>query len=351
MVIRNEDGSMKREVTEEELDAILHKLRLVRARPRMRGKTDWTVGELYQTVLPAPVWIVPELLPAGLASLAGRPKMGKSLLALQLAAAVALGRTFLGYKVKAGPVLFLALEDSPQRLQERVQRLQMTESAPIQFYTEWAALDRGGGLWELQECMADMPPRLVVIDTLNRALGPGGASRSEQVSAALTALQRLAHERNCCVLTVDHHRKGGQARDVVNDLLGPTSKAAALDTVWGLYSSGDQGGVSLRPRQSTARLRVTGREVRRCELALEFDAGSGMWQLGAEPVVAPKETAMVDVGRALAELGGVATTSEIASALGMHVGNVSRALARLVAAGRVRRLPREGHRVPYQWVG
>jgi hypothetical protein len=33
----------------------------------------------------------------------------------------------------------------------------------------------------------------------------------------------------------------------------------------------------------------------------------------------------------------------------MHVGNVSRALARL-AAGRVRRLPREGHRVPYEWV-
>jgi len=46
----------------------------------------------------------------------------------------------------------------------------------------------------------------------------------------------------------------------------------------------------------------------------------------------------------------VATTSEIASALGMHVGNVSRALARLVAAGRVRRLAREGHRVPYELV-
>jgi DNA-binding MarR family transcriptional regulator len=52
-----------------------------------------------------------------------------------------------------------------------------------------------------------------------------------------------------------------------------------------------------------------------------------------------------------AGLGGVATTSEIAKALGMPAGNVSRALARLVAAGRVRRLPREGHRVPYQWVG
>ena len=76
-----------------------------------------------------------------------------------------------------------------------------------------------------------------------------------------------------------------------------------------------------------------------------------MWQRGAKPVAAPKDTAMTEVGRALAELGGVATTSEIASALGMHAGNVSRALARLVAAGRVRRLRREGRRVPYQRVG
>ena len=59
----------------------------------------------------------------------------------------------------------------------------------------------------------------------------------------------------------------------------------------------------------------------------------------------------VEPGRAGAGgTGGVATTSEIASALGMHVGNVSRALARLVAAGRVRRMPREGHRVPYELV-
>lgn len=49
-------------------------------------------------------------------------------------------------------------------------------------------------------------------------------------------------------------------------------------------------------------------------------------------------------------LGGVATTSELADALGMPVGNVSRALARLVRGGWVRRLPREGHRVPYRWV-
>ena len=328
----------RREPSEAEIDAVLRELGLVQQRPQMGRKTDWTVGELYRTELSAPVWVVAELLPAGLASLAGRPKMGKSLLALQLAAAVALGRAFLGYKVEAGPVLLLALEDSPQRLQERLQRLQVTESAPMQFYTEWPALD-AGGLWELQQCVPEMRPRLVVIDTLSRALGTSGGKRGDPVGETLTALQRLAHEQSCCVLTVDHHRKGGQGRDVVDDLLGPTSKAAALDTVWGLYGGRGQRGVSLR---------VTGREVAPCELALEFERGSHMWQLGSEPYLTPKESAMMDVGRALAGLGGVATTSEIAKALGKPVGNVSRALAVLVSAGWVRRLPREGHRVPYR---
>jgi DNA-binding MarR family transcriptional regulator len=59
----------------------------------------------------------------------------------------------------------------------------------------------------------------------------------------------------------------------------------------------------------------------------------------------------VEPGGAGAGGGGVATTAELASALGMPTGNVSPALAQLVAAGRVRRLPREGHRVPYELVG
>jgi DNA-binding transcriptional ArsR family regulator len=336
------NGVERREVSEAEINAVLRKLDLVRGAAQVRQKRGWTVGELYQTALAAPVWIVPELLPAGLATLAGRPKIGKSLLALQLAAAVGLGHAFLGYEVQAGPVLFLALEDSPQRLQERLHRLGVTESAPMRFYTEWAALTPGaGGLRDLAHCVAEMQPRLVVIDTLSRGLW-GAVSRGEQVSATLTALQVLAQRHNCCVLTVDHHRKHERRGNAVDDLLGQTSKAAVLDTVWGLYGGGGERGVSLR---------ITGREVAPCELALEFDADSGMWQRGAEPVLVPKETAAMEVGRALAEMGGVATTSEIAAALGMPVGNVSRALARLMAAGRVQRLPREGRRVPYEWVG
>jgi alkylated DNA nucleotide flippase Atl1 len=54
------------------------------------------------------------------------------------------------------------------------------------------------------------------------------------------------------------------------------------------------------------------------------------------------------LGRAPGKLGAVATTAEIAKAVGMPARNVSRALAEWVAARRVRRLARVGRRVPYE---
>ncbi|MBM4430801.1 MAG: MarR family transcriptional regulator, partial [Chloroflexi bacterium] len=336
------DSTAGRELTDAELeacaDAALRELGLVPRPPPVRRKTDWTVQELYRSHLPPPVWVVAELLPAGLASLAGRPKVGKSLLALQLAAAVALGRPFLGYKVKAGPVLYLALEDSPQRLRERLRRLDVAESAPIEFYTEWPPLVPEG-LYDLQQCLPEMQPRLVVVDTLSRALAASGPRRVQPVGEALAALQQLAWQHNCCLLTVDHHRKGRQGRDVVDDLQGSTAKAAALDTIWGLYATRGQGRASLC---------VTGREVAACELALEFDEPSQSWQLGSEPCLGLGDSAQIAVWQALQALGGVASTAEIAEALGMPPGNVSRTLAALVSAGWARRLPREGRRVPYK---
>ena len=75
-------------------------------------KTMWTVAELYAADFPAPRFVVADLIPAGLTILAGRPKLGKSWLALQTAAAVGTGGSVLGLSAERGTVLFLALECS-----------------------------------------------------------------------------------------------------------------------------------------------------------------------------------------------------------------------------------------------
>ena len=71
---------------------------------------------------PEPEYIVPNILPVGLTILAGAPKIGKSWLTLQIAHAVATGGHTFGTQVEQGLVLYLALEDNPTRLDQRMTR-------------------------------------------------------------------------------------------------------------------------------------------------------------------------------------------------------------------------------------
>jgi DNA-binding transcriptional ArsR family regulator len=56
------------------------------------------------------------------------------------------------------------------------------------------------------------------------------------------------------------------------------------------------------------------------------------------------------VAQALQEMGGMGTTDEIARRTGMAESNVSHALRKMMALGQVRRLARDGYRVPYELV-
>jgi hypothetical protein len=75
-------------------------------------------------------------------------------------------------------------------------------------------------------------------------------------------------------------------------------------------------------------------------LACRPYCAANVWQCQAG-CSAEQPVAMM-LGRAPGKLGAVATTAEIAKAVGMPARNVSRALAEWVAARRVRRLARGG---------
>jgi len=69
-------------------------------------------------------FLIEDLLPAGtLALLVGKPKLGKSLLALYFAASVALGQNFWGKKVRKGNVLFISTEDGATRIRSRLWKM------------------------------------------------------------------------------------------------------------------------------------------------------------------------------------------------------------------------------------
>lgn len=71
--------------------------------------------ELYDMDLPPIRFIVDGLLPQGLHVFAGPPKIGKSWLLLQIALAVASGKSLWGLETEQGTVLSLCLEDSKSR--------------------------------------------------------------------------------------------------------------------------------------------------------------------------------------------------------------------------------------------
>ena len=176
-------------------------------------------------------WIVDDILPEGCFLLSARPKVGKSWLALQIALAVALGKPTLGKKVAEGKAVYLALEDSQRRLQNRLRMLSPKDYATpnLLLHTEWPAFDHGG-LDKLEELIKLERPRLVIIDTLAKVRQ---TQRSNNVYTedykALAPLTAMANKYGCCIVLITHNRKGKSDGDALEQVSGTLGLTGAVD--------------------------------------------------------------------------------------------------------------------------
>jgi RecA-family ATPase len=301
-----------------------------------------TAHDILTTDWPEPVWAIPNLLPVGLTILAGRPKVGKSWLALQIALAVASGGYALGEPVEKGPVLYLALEDPPRRLEERMTKQGWTGDLPAEFmpldkFQRQIADLRDGGGERLARQIELKGYRLVVIDTLSRSVY-GDQNDVAEMTLALTPIQEMAHSLNCAVLLVDHHRKTrGADLDAITDILGSTAKGAMADTAWGLYRESGKVG---------AKLVITGRDVEEQILVLSLDRELGCWHCEGDAHELEITERRQEILDALEELGRAGVV-DIAKAVGQPKSNTHNRLQDLVKAGLVKRQP-EGGRVYYE---
>lgn len=99
--------------------------------------------------------------------------------------------------------------------------------------------------------------------------------------------------------------------------------------------------------KASATLKVSGRDLVEQELALQWDPGLFCWQCLGNAHEVAKGTVQQQILDALAVLGGQATMSELAEALGKPTSNVSRELQELVTKGKVKRGERNGRQVSY----
>jgi AAA domain len=274
--------------------------------------------------------IVPGFVPEGVCILAGRPKVGKSWLALDLCLGVALGENVLGTIMPVkGDVLYCALEDTPQRLQRRISKLLWPPrnkwSDRLTLATRWRRLDEGGSD-DIAEWVTSVPePRLVVLDTL-AGVRPERQRKDTTYDGdykALTDIHRLANERGFAALVLHHTRKM-EADDPLDTISGTLGTIGCADT-----------GMVLAKGPHGASLYVRGRDVEESEHAVTFSGDTCRWTiLGEAAEVRRSETRNTIIG-ALADATDVMSPDDIARQTDIRRGVIDRQLGKMVKAGEV----------------
>ena len=229
--------------------------------------------------LPPTSFCVQTLLPQGLTILGGAPKVGKSWLVLDLCIRIAKGEPLWNLPTAQGTTLYLCLEDTLRRVQERLNCI--TDEVPSNVFFAVAAQSLLDGLCDqIADFTAEHPgTKLVAIDTFQMVRG-----RTDDVSygndyADIRQLKALADRLGLSILLVHHLRKQGDS-DPLNKLSGSTGISGAADAVFVL----DKGNRS----DSGARLICTGRDVEHRELELRFDRNACRWELVADSLEQPE---------------------------------------------------------------
>ncbi|MBX9715268.1 MAG: AAA family ATPase, partial [Burkholderiaceae bacterium] len=190
--------------------------------------------------LPPLAWRVRGVLPAlGLGSVYGPSASGKSFLALDMAAAIAEGREWFGYRVNAAPVVYCALEGEagfrlrveaweqanrrmlPDGLRLVLQPFKLTEPQDV---ADMAAAVCGAG-----------NGAVTILDTLNRAAPEADENASADMGRILEAAKELQRRTGGLVVAVHHSGK-----DATKGLRGHSSLFAALDAAVEVTRDGDR---------------------------------------------------------------------------------------------------------------
>jgi hypothetical protein len=291
----------------------------------------WSSDELLQHEFPPMVWIVENLLTAGLTTIAGRPKTGKSWFALQIARSVASGTGLLGLNVDKGSVVYMAIEDNALRLKRRLHQQHWDEGLDVVFLTEIDRSEDSNGLKYIEDVVKDRKPRVLIIDTVTRLLRDVKSNELNDMTNALGSLQTLALQENCAILLIDHVRKGDTSDSVIAQVIGSTAKTAVSDSIWCLQRDNIS---------ADGLLTITGRDVEEQEIHVAFDSSRYVWR---PRNVMPTE-AQTQVLDSLKESSGRATPSGIAQMIkkadGMpslyDASNVGKCLRELYEMGFIR---------------
>ena len=228
---------------------------------------------LLSTPLRKTQFIVNGLISQGVHLLCGASKIGKSWLMLKLCLQVALGEPTWELQTHQCTVLYLCLEDTFNRIQNRLYEL--TDNAPNNLHFAVMSNKIGGGLEEqivgfLEE---HIDTKFIVIDTLQKirnaraSIGANGMYGCDYED--ISAIKNLANQYKLSIVLVHHLRKLEDNADPFNQVSGTTGITGAVDSTFVLKKDNRS--------TDTAKLLVTGRDIEYQEFTLRFR--NKVWEL------------------------------------------------------------------------
>ena len=178
--------------------------------------------------VPARKWLVEGLIPSGTVTLLGGDGgTGKSLLALQLAIASALGNGWLGHAVTAGHAVYLSAEDDEDELHRRAYDVAHAAGATLgdldkltlrslagmdallaRQLTPTGPLQATRLFNQVNDYMTEVKPSVIVLDTL-ADLFPGNENDRAQARQFVGLLRGLAMRHECAVMLLAHPSLSG----------------------------------------------------------------------------------------------------------------------------------------------
>ena len=278
----------------------------------------------------------------------GEPKCGKSLLALDLAVAVAAGVPCLRHyrPTGSGTVLLFAAEDAGHRVRNRLQGIAHAAAAPFDeldiavIDVPTLRLDQRTDRQRLKETVERIAPRLLILDPLVR-LHSVDENAAGEVAPILGFLRELQRRFETAVLLVHHARKSGGTRP------GQALRGSSELHAWG------DSNLYLRRRDRKIVMTVEHRDARDLndvELELADDGHGPALRIRREPGPEdPRGEPPADAGQrilqAIENAERPLSQRQIRERAATRPATVAEALHNLIREGRVERAPEGGYRI------